>query len=32
MSFYAMIFNKYTITYLDENGAVIQTDEVLFKE
>ena len=25
-----MVFNQYTVTYLDENGAVIQTDEVLF--
>ena len=30
VSFYAMIFKKYTVTYLDENQSVIKTDEVLF--
>ena len=27
-----MMFNKYTITYKDENGSIIKTDEILFKE
>jgi hypothetical protein len=31
VDFYAMIFNNYTITYLDENGTVIHTDELFFK-
>ena len=28
---YAMIFNQYTVTYLDELGIVIATDEILLK-
>jgi len=28
---YAMIFNQYTVSYLDELGIVIATDEILLK-
>ena len=32
LDLYALIFNKYTITYLDEDEAVYTTEELIFKE
>jgi hypothetical protein len=32
VDFYAMMLQKYTITYLDEHESIIRTDEVLFKD